>query len=1207
MKSYPSLSIAAQVLTAFALVVVIAGAAVGLDLYVLQGIERRLSDIVDAKAEALKRAARLDRTMAELRIVEKNLLLDVDEAAGSDSAARLQRARSRLAADLEALDGLPLTAQAQALVAEFRDEYADYLARLERVADLVAAERLADARALTFGEARLQAREAQAVLARLVAHKEASIAAARAASAREARNALWLTLALLILVVAVGALVSYFLSRQLRGQVGRLVEQTAAIAAGDLERPLAAGGATELGRLGAAIGEMQAALRRVRDEAAAEDRLKSGLARLSATMSGDPGLNELAAAAIAELARFLGAPVAALYVAAEPGAGGGEPSLALLGSWAYSERKRLSHRFALGEGLVGQCALERQPIRVSQVPEDYVRIRSGLGESPPRWIQVAPCLREERLIGVVELGLLAEPGGLEGRYLEAALPALALAIETARGRAALDDALGASRRLTEQLRVQQEELKASNEELEQQTELLKESEARLKQQREELQVSNEELEEKNQALEEQKRAIAEANRALDAKRGELQEKAAELGRASRYKSEFLANMSHELRTPLNSLLLLAGDLAENTAGNLHADQVEAARVIQRSGNDLLALINEILDLARIESGHAEVHPEPVPLADLARTLEQAFAPQAAAKGLALAVRLAPDLPERLTTDRRRLEQVLRNLLSNALKFTEHGGIEVEIGRPSEAGAPTGAGLDPQQTIAFSVADTGIGIPADKHEAIFEAFRQADGGTARRYGGTGLGLAISRDLAVLLGGEILLASGPGAGSRFTLLLPEVGGGDAATGAAPAPRQAEPPAPLASPARTARPAAPVADDRDDLAEADKRILIVDDDPTFAGLLRDHCRERGFKVVVAGTGEEGLRLAGELAPQGIILDIRLPGIDGWAVLERVKGDAATRHIPVHIVSVDDARSDALQLGAVGFLQKPVDRARLNAALERLEEVFERPVKDLLLIEDDAGLRAEVCKLLSSDDLRIREAGSAAEALVALERERFDCMILDLGLPDMTGLELLERLAQQESMEVPPVVVYTGRELERDEEQALRRYAESIIVKGAKSPERLLDETSLFLHRVVAAMPERARRMIADLHDHDRLFRGRRVLLVDDDMRNVFALTRLLEAKGIEVLKAEDGRHALEQLAAGEPPDLIIMDIMMPVMDGYETMRRIRAQPHLAKVPIIALTAKAMKEDRAHCIEAGADDYLAKPVDTERLFSMMRIWLYR
>ncbi|MBN1314044.1 MAG: response regulator, partial [Anaerolineales bacterium] len=925
--------------------------------------------------------------------------------------------------------------------------------------------------------------------------------------------------------------------------------------------------------------------------------------RINDVMRGELDIDSLSKKVITETAEYLNVQVGALYLAENTNR---ETILSLKSSYAYSKRKNLSNRFKLGEGLIGQAALEKQPIMVENVPEDYIKITSGLGETSPTAIIVIPIIYENRIKGVIELASLGAWTELQINYLDQVRTALAINLEAAQNREELAKALAQAQALSEELEAQQEELRATNEELEEQTQLLEQSQAKLEAQQEELEVTNEELEEKNQSLQRQKQEIDKARREIEAK-------AEELAITSKYKSDFLANMSHELRTPLNSVLLLAGILAENKEKNLNQEQVESANIIYSSGNDLLSLINEILDLSKIEAGQMDIHAEKIEIQELAEHTRSNFQHMADTKGLSLEVVLGKDAPAEITADRKRVNQILKNLLSNAIKFTNQGGIKVVFGCPKGGIDLSRSGLKPTEAIAIAVQDSGIGIPAEKQMIIFEAFQQLDGGTARAFGGTGLGLTISRELASLLGGEIQLESEVGKGSTFTLYLPVAfQPGDksyrpSATKTKPEPIIKPPEREPVSAPRIDIAARTVLDDRGNLTKNDNLILVVEDDPVFAGLLLKQCHQKGFQCVTASTGEEGLELVTKINPMAVILDIKLPGIDGWTVLENLKNTPQTRHIPVHIMSVEDATLEALRKGAIGHLTKPVTREGLEEAFGKLEAVFSRKIKELLVVEDNKNLRMGVKKLFNDSDIHVDEAATGASAVEAIKTKLYDCIILDLGLPDMTGFELLQKLELEDHLFIPPIIVHTGKELTREEEAELSRYSDSIIIKGVKSEERLLDEVSLFLHRVVGNIPEKKRKMITSLYDSESLFKDKKVLVVDDDMRNVFALTRVMEEKGIHVLKAENGKKALNILDQDPDVDLVIMDIMMPVMDGYETMQQIRAQARFQKLPILALTAKAMKQDRELCIAAGASDYLPKPIDTTRLFSMMRIWLYR
>ncbi|MBN2685278.1 MAG: response regulator [Pontiellaceae bacterium] len=940
----------------------------------------------------------------------------------------------------------------------------------------------------------------------------------------------------------------------------------------------------EQDELGRALQAMTAALRENKEQRDQQDWVKTGLARLNDKLRGDLDMDTLASLAIGEIATYINAPVGAFYSVAPD-----DPTvLSLAGSYAFVERKNLSDRFSVGEGLVGQAAREKQPIVLKNVPKDYIRITSQLGDCVPRFICVYPFLHEGAVRGVIEIGTLRELSSAHWDYLTKAAGILSLVVESAHKRTRLATLLNESQAFSEELQAQQEELRVANEELQ-------ESEEELKTQQEELQVTNEELEEKTQYLEQQKKILSAAAQELEAK-------TIELARSSQYKSEFLANMSHELRTPLNSLLILSGSLAENSEGNLTEDQVESAKIIQDSGRDLLSLINEILDLSKIEAGRMELDIENIPVKRLAQEVQRDFQHVADDKNIRLHVRLDESAPEQITSAPKRVGQILKNLLSNALKFTEKGSVTVTFSGDELRGSPG---------LKIEVKDTGPGIPAEKQQMIFEAFRQADGSTARKYGGTGLGLSISREMAHLLGGQIQLQSEPGKGSAFSVLFPLNLAADAEASISGSPRSSKASGIWPEPSGSSDGELPefgsVPDDRDRVQGSDPVILVIEDDTVFAKTLLDQCHGHGFSVLIASSGEEGLYLAEKYKPDAVILDIKLPGINGWSVLDRLKSNMDTRHIPVHIMSAASTTRDALNNGAIGFLSKPAEPAELQAAFDRIEDVLSRKMKNLLVIEDDQKLRKSIVKLIGNGDVHSVDAETGEQALDMMRSHQFDCIILDLNLPDMTGFQLLEQAEIDDKISLPPVIVYTGRELTREEEAELTQYSESIIVKGVHSQERLFDEASLFLHRMVENMSEPKQKMIASLHDSDNLLKGKTILIVDDDMRNLFALSNALAAHGIKTVKAQDGRKALEALEANPDVELVLMDIMMPVMDGYETIQHIRKDMRFKKLPVIALTAKAMKEDRAKCIEAGANDYMSKPVDLDRLLSMMKVWMYR
>uniref|UniRef100_UPI0037505932 DUF705 domain-containing protein n=1 Tax=Flavobacterium sp. TaxID=239 RepID=UPI0037505932 len=730
----------------------------------------------------------------------------------------------------------------------------------------------------------------------------------------------------------------------------------------------------------------------------------------------------------------------------------------------------------------------------------------------------------------------------------------------------------------EELQMQQEELRQLNEELEQQAQ-------NLKQQQEELQMTNEELEEQTQSLEEK-------NKEVEASKNSIELKTKQLEISSKYKSEFLANMSHELRTPLNSLLILSKDLSENRKKNLDEVQVESAEIIYKSGHDLLVLINEVLDLSKIEAGKMSINIEKVSLKNFTDDLIRDFRHQAEQKGLKLVCKLNTDLPEYMHTDLQRLNQILKNLISNAIKFTEKGSVTLSID-PNTA-----------TTLNISITDTGIGISEDKQTAIFEAFQQAEGGTSRKYGGTGLGLSISRELAKLLEAEIQLKSKPNHGSTFSLIIPlQIHPQEETFN--PIPVQPVSYTPQVIKESMYLNYDTIKDDRDTISKDDKVVLIIEDDRNFAAILLNQAHKKGFKCLSAATGEDGLLLTSKYKPNAIILDMGLPGIKGRQVLHELKANPAIRHIPVHIISANDRTLEPIREGAVEYLMKPIAKNELEEAFNRIENFVNRKIKNLLIIEDNENSRKAMKILIGNGDVKCFEAGSGKEALELYEQNNIDCIILDIGLPDISGFELIHKLEEIKGHNMPPIIIYTGKELTKEENNLLQKYAESIIIKGIKSEERLLDETALFLHRTISNLPKSKQIIINNLYDKEAIFHSKKILLVDDDMRNVFALSKILQERGMDVIKAENGKTALDMLEKNPDIDLVLMDIMMPEMDGYEAMKRIRAQIKFRSLPVIALTAKAMKDDKQKCIDAGANDYITKPIDVERLLSLMRVWL--
>jgi HAMP domain-containing protein/CheY-like chemotaxis protein/signal transduction histidine kinase len=979
------------------------------------------------------------------------------------------------------------------------------------------------------------------------------------------------------------------LAANLTTQVRAIAEVATAVTQGDLTRSIQVQAEGEVEELKNNINEMIRNLKETTLKNTEQDWLKTNLAKFTRMLQGQKDLLTVGKLILSELAPTVSAQHGVFYTM-ENG-GGEEQRLRLLASYAYRERKNVSNEFHLGEGLVGQAALEKERILLTHVPDDYIHVSSGLGEAPPENIVVLPVTFEGEVKAVVELASFNHFSTTHLAFLEQLTESIGIVLNTIEANTRTERLLEQSQSLAKELQSQQDELQQTNEELEEKARLLAQQ--------------NVEVERKNREVEQARQA--------------LEEKARQLALTSKYKSEFLASMSHELRTPLNSLLMLAHQLSENHEGNLTAKQVEFVKTIYGSGNDLLVLINDILDLSKIESGTVTVEVSDVPFADLKEFVERTFRHVAEAKGLQFTLRVDDEVPAAIHTDAKRLQQILKNLLSNAFKFTEKGGVSLQMGVAKrgwslDTETLTGAGT----VVCFSVTDTGIGIQPDKQQIIFEAFQQAQGGTARKFGGTGLGLAISRELARLLGGEIHLKSAPGEGSTFTLYLPVT------YRPVRAPRRETRPAvdeaaalsfPQVAVPAAAEPmptwAVEIADDRASIFPGDRVLLIVEDDSAFARFLLDMGHDKGFKVVVAARGTIALNLARELKPDAITLDLSLPDLDGWKVLDRLKDDPEMRHIAVYVISITDEPERALRQGALAFLTKPVPKELLSEAIGSLKEFVARDVRTLLLVEDDEAQRRAVVDLVGGDDVQITEVGTAKDALAAVQGRHFDCMVLDLGLPDMSGLDLLSELKKQSgarSRPRVPVIVYTAKDLTRKEETQLKKLAQTIIVKDVRSPERLLDEVALFLHRPTARLPEGKRDIVVKLHQTDSgVLAGRKVLVVDDDIRNVFALTSVLERHQMDVHSAESGKAALDLLDKDPGVDIVLMDIMLPEMDGYDTIRAIRRIQQFRSLPIIALTAKAMKGDREKCIEAGASDYIAKPVDTEQLLTLLRVWLYR
>jgi len=918
--------------------------------------------------------------------------------------------------------------------------------------------------------------------------------------------------------------------------------------------------------------------------------LRTGQTELAAHTSGQLGLPQLGRHVLDFLAHRLDVAVATLYVVDEDG------SLRRTAVYGFNEQGvKEKQVFKLGEGLVGETAREKRLKHVQQVPENYLTVTSSLGSGAPLELVLVPVNNEGLVNGVIELGFTHPVSARAKEWLNLIGSNIGTSLEAALYRQRLQNVLEETQQLNEELEVQQEELRTANEELGEQSRVLEQSQAHLEEQKAALEQSNEQLAVQALSLDQKNMAISQAHAQLEARAEELQ-------RASRYKSEFLANMSHELRTPLNSSLILSKLLSDNSSGNLTPEQVTFAQTIYSAGNDLLTLINDILDISKVEAGKLELTPDAVPFDELLSSMKMLFGAQAQQKKLVFDVKVAPDTPPSFVSDRQRLEQILKNLLSNAIKFTDAGTVSLHVS------------ADAAGQVRFQVQDSGIGIADDQQHKIFDAFHQADGTTSRRYGGTGLGLSISRDLAALLGGSIELASTPGQGSTFTLVLPAVMPERAVEAAAApratpqAPAKAAAAAPKAAPAAKPVPLPTFQDDRDSVPPAktgQRSVLVIEDEPSFAGILFDLAHEMQYRCLVAHGADEGLRLAEEFLPDAILLDMGLPDRPGLLVLQQLKENPLTRHIPVHIVSGNDQIQEAMQLGAIGYATKPRTREQLKEVFRKLESKFTQQMKRILLVEDDERQRESVVHLISDNDVEITAVALGEQALELLKTQIFDCMIIDLKLPDIQGNELLERMEHEELCSFPPVIVYTGRNLSREEEADLMKYSRSIIIKGARSPERLLDEVTLFLHKVESELSSERQGMLQQVRSRERVFEGRKILLVDDDVRNIFALTNALEQKGVVVEIGRNGFEAISKLNSVDDIDLVLMDVMMPGMDGLEATRLIRADGRYNKLPIIAITAKAMKNDQEECLQAGASDYLAKPIDLDRLYSLLRVWM--
>lgn len=951
-----------------------------------------------------------------------------------------------------------------------------------------------------------------------------------------------------------------------------------AVSNGDLTKSLRS--RSEKDVLSNSVNKMMLALKEATTGNVNKDWVRNGVVELNNIMQLQQEILDLADQVINYLGERMHAQLGVIYLADEKG-----EAFWFAAGYACVNPGEAHAAFRLGDGLVGEAAKNRTILFVDAVPEEYAKIRSGLGNSPPKHLLFAPLVHSGEVRGVIELGSFEPCNELQKEFLEQVLENIAISLYSAQSRSWINELLSKTRVQAEELSIQQVEMQQINEELEEQT----------------------------QILEKQKEELLHKNKEVESARSIIEEKAGELEQSSKYKSQFLANMSHELRTPLNSLLILSNLLSENKGGNLTSKQVEYAQTINKSGNDLLTLINEVLDLSKIEAGRMEIVMDDISLDDLLQGLERNFLHVAQNKGVSFAVVKKDGVPDWIKNDRQRLDQVIRNFLSNAFKFTHKGGITVTIRRPEAGTNLSQSGLDSDTAIAIEVADTGIGIPADKFEHIFEAFRQVDGSTSRNYGGTGLGLSISLNLAQLMGGEIHLSSTEGKGSVFTLYLPVPTSVETKPDAT-AVSSAEIP-PLSGgmkklrdiPQEVELKIEDIRDDRRNISQQDRVVLIVEDDAVFARLLYDMAVERGFKGLIADDGEAGLYLAEHYLPDAVILDLNLPRMDGLTVLEQLKLSPKTQNIPVHIVSGSGRSKEAMTLGAIEFMTKPVSPEKLSEAFARIKLGVSDTEKQLLIVDDNEVLTECVCELFNEENVLTTTADRAALALDLLSSRHFDCMIVDLGLPDMSGFDFIEKVRGDDKIPYLPIIVFTGRMLTEEEDVRLKQLTQSVIIKGEMSPRRLLDETALFLHRVGKELPVVKPQKENTPCPGEMVLKGKKILITDDDMRNVFALSSVAEGCGMKVEIARNGREAIKILEQVSDIDIILMDIMMPEMDGFEAIMEIRKQARFKKLPIIAITAKAMRGDRSACIEAGASDYLPKPVEIDKLVSLMKVWLYK
>ena len=1071
--------------------------------------------------------------MLAIHRAEKSLILEKTQAGMDGFSASSELFKVGLQEKLKELKFLATGDELNALEV-FEQSWLDFLAVNEQVRVLSRQNGNQLAFELSSGKGRELADQAEAIISQLVTENEQSMDANRALGNQVYDENLLFILVTLLLSTILGGAFSFYMIRNVLGVILRSSEEN--------ER---------------------------------SQWTKTGQAKMADVMAGIKVVDKLSNNIIATLVKYLGGSVGVIYIAND------EDDYIQSGSYALSSHKYASKTIRAGEGTVGQAILDANTIMVSELPDDYIAINSGLGAALPRHLVVVPLKLEGRVTGAFEIGSFEPFTALQVEFAELVADAIAIAVRAGQDQERTSNLLEQSLDQSKQLQSQQEELRSSNEE----------------------------MYEKTESLEKQKSEIEASNKTIQQAQLELKAKAHELELSNTYKSQFLANMSHELRTPLNSMLLLSRGLIADRYGNLKDDQIEDAKIIYEGGQDLLSLINDIMDLSKVEAGMLTVNDELVELDPFSAGLQRLFNPVATSKSLKFEVDMTDTAPESINTDGQRLEQILKNFLSNAFNFTETGKVILRISAHNPSTDPNLNELKNKDLLVFSVTDTGIGIPSDKQQLVFNAFQQVDGTISRKYGGTGLGLSISRELAHLLGGEILVESKEGEGSRFSLYLPldTKGGGESKQGNPAKQQQTSLASPgLAAVATELRLTTYIKDDRNQIEEGDQTILIIEDDRDFAQTLMDTVRSSGFKCLAADDGRSGLYLAMEFPLCGILLDMGLPDIDGLAVIEQLKVQARTTSVPIHVISGYDRKGEAIASGVTGYLQKPAAREDIESALSEISQLSMKNIRHMLVVEDDKGSQQAIASLFRGSNIELTFAGNGKDACRHIRSKQFDCVTLDLNLPDMSGFDILKKVTKNSINTIPPIIIYTGRELTDEENVSLAEFTGSIIIKGAESPERLIDEVAMFLHSPVVNGQSQDNQEVSMLHNDEILFRDRTILLVDDDMRNVYDLSRELQRLGLNVLMAENGQVALDKLNENPRVALVLMDIMMPVMDGYEAMGKIRDISKFAELPIIALTAKAMPEDGPLCIEAGASEYLTKPVNVETLKSMLRVWMF-